>query len=242
MTTEVGKVSGLWRYPVQSLQGEARTSLDFTVTGPVGDRGYCVVDDNNEGGTAARPPWKYLIGWRARYLSEPVAGADLPKVEIIFDDGTVLNSDDPRLDGAISDRLGRRGRLALYSEPDVKRPYKAAPCHLLTTATLKQLGEHYAQGRFEPARFRPNVLVDSGDRVGFIEQDWLQRPLTVGAVEMLATEHCIRCALTTRPQGDLPRDPGILHTAQQFNDTRVGIYADVTAPARVKVGDEMVLL
>ena len=241
MTTEIGKVSGLWRYPVQSLQGEALQALEFTSAGAVGDRGYCVVDDTNEGGTAARPPWKKIIAWRARYLSEPKAGEDLPKVEITFDDGTVMNSDDPRLDGAISERLGRRGRLARSAAPDVKRPYKASPCHLLTSATLKALSDLYPQGRFVPARFRPNLLLDCGDRVGFIEQDWMQRSLNVGAVSMTATEHCLRCALTTRPQGDLPKDAGILHTAQHFNENRVGIYADIDAPAVVRIGDDAAL-
>ena len=55
MTSEIGRVSELWRYPVQSLQGESLAALDFTTAGVVGDRGYCVVDDSGEAGTAARP-------------------------------------------------------------------------------------------------------------------------------------------------------------------------------------------
>lgn len=242
MTTQIGKVAGLWRYPVQSLQGEKLQTLEFVEAGVVGDRGYCVVDDTNEGGTAGRAPWRRIIAWRARYLAEPKAGEDAPKVEITFDDGTVLNSDDPRLDGAISERLGRRGRLARHGAPDVKAPYKVSPCHLLTSATLKQLSDLYPQGRFAPERFRPNLLVDCGDRIGFIEQDWMQRSITIGAAEMVATEHCIRCALSTRPQGDLPKDAGILHTAQQFNEERVGIYAEISVPARVRIGDDAALL
>ena len=171
---EIGKVSELWRYPVQSLQGEQHTALPFTPAGVVGDRGYSVVDDTGEGGTAARPQWKSLIGWRARYLAEPKAG-DLPKVEITFDDGTQMISDDSRLDGAISERLGRRGRLAVTTAPDVKRPYVASPCHLLTTATLKALGAAYPSGRFVSQRFRPNVMLDCGDAVGFMETDWIGR-------------------------------------------------------------------
>jgi uncharacterized protein YcbX len=58
MSGEIGRVSELWRYAVQSLQGERLAALDFTVEGAVGDRGYCVVDDTGEAGTAARPPGK----------------------------------------------------------------------------------------------------------------------------------------------------------------------------------------
>ncbi|MGH6892680.1 MAG: MOSC domain-containing protein [Dongiaceae bacterium] len=241
MTAEIGKVSGLWRYPVQSLQGEAMPELDFTSQGAVGDRGYCVVDDTSEGGTAARPKWKKLIAWRARYLAEPRAGRDLPKVEIDFADGVRMISDDPRLDDAISERLGRSARLARTLAPGVIRPYKASPCHLLTSATLKALGEAYPQGRFDPARFRPNVVLDCGDRVGFLEQDWMQRSLTIGPVAMAVVEHCLRCALTTRPQGDLTMDPGILHAAQQHNENRVGVYAELIETGRIRMGDPVVL-
>jgi uncharacterized protein YcbX len=241
MTDHVGKVSELWRYPVQSLQGERLEALDFTTQGVVGDRGYCIVDDTNEGGTAARPQWKKLIGWRARYLAEPKAGADLPKVEITFDDGARMVSDDARLGDAISERLGRRGRLAVTAAPDVKRPYEASPCHLLTSATLKALSAAYPDGRFVSARFRPNVLLDCGDQVGFVETGWLERRLSVGPVAMKVVEHCLRCALTTRPQADLPKDPGILHTAQQHNENRVGIYATISAPGVVLLADTAAL-
>jgi hypothetical protein len=242
MTSQIGRVSELWRYPVQSLQGEQLAALDFTSAGVVGDRGYCVVDDTGEGGTAARPQWKKLIGWRARYLAEPKAGADLPKVEIIFDDGTAMISDDARLNGAISERLGRRARLAQTLAPDVKRPYVASPCHLLTSATLKALSAIYASGRFVPQRFRPNVVLDCGDRVGFIETGWLRQSLTVGPVAMKVVEHCLRCALTTRPQADLPKDPGILHTAQQHNENRVGIYAEISNAGVTRIGDSATVL
>jgi hypothetical protein len=234
---KIGTVSELWRYPVQSLQGESLSALDFTDTGIVGDRGYCVVDDTGEGGTAARPQWKKLIGWRARYLAEPKQGADLPKVEITFDDATQMISDDARLDGAISERLGRRARLAQTLAPDVKRPYVSSPCHLLTSATLKALSAAYPQGRFVSQRFRPNVLLDCNDEVGFIENDWLGQSLGIGPVGMKATEHCLRCALTTRPQAGLPMDAGILHTAQQRNENRVGIYADISNAGTVRIGD-----
>jgi len=241
MTIEIGRVSELWRYPVQSLQGESLSTLDFTADGVAGDRGYCVVDDTGEGGTAARPQWKKLIGWRAHYLAEPKAGTDLPKVEIIFDDGTHLTSDDARLADAISERLGRPARLAVTMAPDVKRPYQASPCHLLTSATLKALSSAYPSGCFLPQRFRPNVMLDCGDKVGFVETDWMQQSLTIGPVAMKVVEHCLRCALTTRPQADLPKDPGILHTAQQRNENRVGVYTEIANAGRVAIGDRATL-
>lgn len=238
MTASVGKISELWRYPVQSLRGESLNSLDFTDTGGLGDRGYCVAEaDSGAAGTAARPPWKTLITWSARYLSEPLPGGDLPPVEISFPDGLTLRSDDTRIDAAMSERIGRPVRLARSDASDITLPYKASHCHLLTSATLKALSAAYPQGRFVPARFRPNVVLECGETTGFIESAWLGTDLALGEVTLEINEHCERCALTTRPQGDLAMDPGILHTAQQFNQNHVGVYGAVRRAGRVELGD-----
>jgi uncharacterized protein len=238
LTASVGKVSELWRYPVQSLRGESLDKLDFTDRGGLGDRGYCVAEaDTGAAGTAARPPWKMLVTWAARYVAEPRIGAELPVVEVSFPDGASLRSDDARMDSAMSERIGRKVRLALSAAPDTVLPYKASHCHLLTSATLKALSKIYPAGRFVPARFRPNVVLDCGGTEGFIENDWLGTDLALGGVTFDINEHCERCALTTRPQGDLPMDPGILHTAQQFNQNHVGVYGAVRRAGRIALGD-----
>lgn len=238
MSARVGQVSELWRYPVQSLRGESLTSLDFTDAGGLGDRGYCVAEaDTGAAGTAARPPWKMLVTWSARYAAEPKAGAELPVVEISFPDGGRVMSDDPRVHDQMSERIGRKVRLARSHAPDVTMPYQASHCHLLTSATLKALTRAYPTGRFVPERFRPNVVLDCGETTGFIENDWLGTDLALGNVTLDINEHCERCALTTRPQGDLPMDPGILHTAQQFNSNHVGVYGAVKRAGRIAPGD-----
>ena len=46
--------------------------------------------------------------------------------------------------------------------------------------------------------------------------------------------------MTTLPQGDLPKDAGILRTAAQHNQANVGVYADVIAgeaTAEISNGD-----
>src|SRR5207248_1039139 len=111
--------------------------------------------------------------------------------------------------------------------------------HLLTTATLDRLRELYPQGRFEARRFRPNLVVETAsEEKGFVENTWIGQTLAVGEeVRLRITGPCPRCVMTTLPQGDLPKDPGILRAAAQHNQTNVGVYADVIATGTVRRGD-----
>ena len=117
--------------------------------------------------------------------------------------------------------------------------FDCAVVHVLTTATLDRLRELYPEGRFEVRRFRPNVVVETADGAkDFVENDWIGRTLAIGdAVRLKITDPCPRCVMTTLPQGDLPKDPGILRTAAQHNQVHVGVYASVLRGGRVQRGD-----
>ena len=47
--------------------------------------------------------------------------------------------------------------------------------------------------------------------------------------------------MITLPQGNLPRDSGILRTAAQHNKTHVGVYASVLRGGQVRQGDHITL-
>ncbi len=114
-----------------------------------------------------------------------------------------------------------------------------AVVHVLTTATIDRLRELYPEGRFEVRRFRPNIVVepDSDERT-FIENSWIGRTLTLGdEVRLSISGPCPRCVMTTLPQGDLPKDVGILRTAAQHNQAHVGVYATVLQGGMVRRGD-----
>jgi uncharacterized protein len=117
--------------------------------------------------------------------------------------------------------------------------FDCAVVHLLTTATVDRLRELYPEGRFEVRRFRPNVVVETASGVkDFVENAWIGRALTIGdAVRLSITGPCPRCVMTTLPQGDLAKDPGILRTAAQHNHANVGLYASVLRGGTVRRGD-----
>jgi uncharacterized protein len=121
--------------------------------------------------------------------------------------------------------------------------FDLAVVHLLTTATIERLRALYPEGRFEVRRFRPNIVVATGpDAHGFVENDWIGHTLVIGGeVRLQIAGPCPRCVMTTLPQGDLPKDPGILRTAAQHNQANVGVYADVVAGGTLRRGDPVML-
>ncbi len=156
----------------------------------------------------------------------------------VFPDGSHVVSDDADIDRTLSDRLGRAVEFRGGKGVRAGSRYDLSPCHLLTSATLKRLRQSHPEGDFAPERFRPNMVVDCGDEIGFIEQPWLGKLIRVASGAVLqGTEDCKRCALTTPRQGELPSDPKILHTVMLENNTNAGIYAKVSKPGRVALGD-----
>lgn len=119
--------------------------------------------------------------------------------------------------------------------------FDCAVVHLLTTATLDRLRELYPPGRFEVRRFRPNIVVETANgEKDFTEDAWIGHILAIGdAVRLSITGPCARCVMTTLPQGDLPRDTGILRTAAQHNRANVGVYASVLQGGKVRRGDSV---
>ena len=126
-----------------------------------------------------------------------------------------------------------------------------SPLLLLTTSTLDCLREVYPRGRFEARRFRPNLVIESpSDKSGFVENDWVGRNLVVGEEVLIKILiPCPRCVITTLPQGDLPRDLGILRAPARHNKVMipllgralpsVGVYAAVQRGGTIRRGDSV---
>jgi uncharacterized protein len=237
----VGRIAEIWRYPVQSMQGERLDATDIASNGVVGDRAYGLVDPDADmvvSSAQGRRKWRDIVTLAARYLEAPSTNGHAAAIAVILPDGTTLRNDRADVDVRLGDVLGAPVHLTDKTAESKRSDYSHSPLHLLTTASLRQFAEHHPEGRFVPARFRPNLVIDMGDETGFVEQDWIERRFRVGdGVEIAVTEHCKRCVMTTLAQGDLPLDPVILHTASMHNQTRAGVYAAVLRPGRLRVGD-----
>jgi uncharacterized protein YcbX len=121
--------------------------------------------------------------------------------------------------------------------------FDCATLHVLTTGTLDRLRELNPRSRFEPRRFRPNIIADTGDQKGFVENDWIGKVIAIGPeVRIKITGPCPRCVMTTLSQADLPQDTGILKTAAHHNEAKVGVYASVIQTGTIRIGDTLTLV
>ncbi len=229
--------------------------------------------------------WGRLFECSAALVEPPGPGDPPPPVRITLPDGGVVDSRHPDVDRVLSRVLGREVRLASEAPAGAMREADRTPVdadgaaevvsredigvaappgtffdygvlHLLTTGTLDRLGELYPGGRFEARRFRPNLVVAPADAVaGFVENEWLGRPLSVGAeVRLDAIDPTPRCVVTTLAQDGLPRDPGILRTLARHSRAAsatlapvvvfpavAGIYMAVLREGAVHLGDPVVV-
>jgi uncharacterized protein len=262
----IGSVVSLWRYPVKSMMGEELNASTVTERGLLGDRAYALFDPSTGKVASAKNPrkWGRLFDFRAAFVEPPAPNGEIPAVRITLPDGTPVNSNQAGIEQAISMALDREVRIM---RPEIEKPsleeywpdmeglanrekvtdetmrprtfFDAAVVHILTTATLDHLRELYPEGRFEARRFRPNIVVEpTPGEMGFVENAWVQRVLAIGKeVRLRISGPCSRCVMTTLPQGDLPRDLGILRTAARHNQVNVGVYASVVGGGTIRRGD-----
>jgi len=267
MTQEaLGSVVSLWRYPVKSMMGEELSVADANETGLAGDRARALVDATTGKVASAKNPrkWARLFDFRAAYADVPRPGEHIPPVRITLPDGAIVTSSQSDINQVLSTVLGREVVL-MSSAPEApsleeywpdleglahreavtdegmpaRTFFDLAVIHVLTTATIDQLRELYPQGRFEVRRFRPNMVVQTASpEKGFIENAWVGHTLAVGdSVRLNISGPCPRCVMTTLPQGDLPKDVGILRSAAKHNNVNVGVYASVAHGGTIHRGD-----
>jgi MOSC domain-containing protein len=251
----LGTVVQCWRYPVKSMQGEARSALSITAAGVDGDRGWAVID------SAAN---RILSAKRTGALLGARASGDA----IELPDGSTIALEDPNASLALSRWLARDVRLAkprpgdklayqmTFDPPnddaeyfDIPSPEGSfvdlAPLHLVTTATLAGCAAARPDLDWDVRRFRPNLVIDL-DSEAFSEDRWSGQAIQVGTQAALeVVQPTVRCAMPLRAQPGLQRQPRLFSALNELNTAfpnHLGVYARVRTPGPIRVGDRVVLL
>jgi uncharacterized protein YcbX len=227
-----------------------------------GDRAFALLDEETGRVASAKQPrkWGRLLECAATWTS--------PGARVALPDGRIIRSDDADVHERLSAFLGRRVRLvdrpptqATFEEHREERDsdtplaiaapvgtfFDFAPLHLVTTSTLAALAERAPHARFDPLRFRANLLIDTGEVPAFVEDEWVGREIAIGEARLTVLSSCPRCVMTSLPQAGLPADPTILRTIADSNLRwfpllarklpSAGVYAMVTRGGEIAVDD-----
>lgn len=234
----VGRVAGIWRYPVKSMGSERLESVDVAWHGLAGDRRWAFVRD---GMTRSGFPWLTIrerpdLGLYRPTFVEPDR-PDASPTMVRTPSGRDLDVVDP----ALAEELGPGVRV-LKQDRGV---FDTSPLSLITTRTIAAL-EALVGADLDVQRFRPNLLVEPLDDAPFPEDAWVGRVLRigapgVGALRMRVDQRDQRCVMVNVDPVTTRRDPAVLRAIARHRQACLGVYGTTVHPGRVAVGDPVLL-
>lgn len=120
--------------------------------------------------------------------------------------------------------------------------HDAFPLMLMTTSALRALRDALPGSAVDVRRFRPSIVIDTGDTPGHPELGWAGRRLQVGEAVLDLTTACPRCVMVTREIDEAtPQDRTILRHVVRDLGQNVGMYADVRTAGTIRTGDPVAL-
>jgi len=125
--------------------------------------------------------------------------------------------------------------------------YDAFPLMVMTESALAALASALPDSKIDVRRFRPSIVIgsnpESGLPQGHPESGWPGRSARIGSAVVEFAAQCPRCGMVTREIDDsLPTDRAVLRHIVRDLDQNVGVYATVTTPGTIRVGDPLEFL
>lgn len=122
--------------------------------------------------------------------------------------------------------------------------FDAYPLHVLTTGSLRYVTARADNPNVDARRYRPNVLIDTGDAEALLEADWEGCALEMGQCRIRIEARTIRCSIPGRAQAGegLGADKTVVRAVAEHADRHLGVYATVEKSGRVQVGDAVRLV
>ena len=237
----VGRVVGLWRYPVKSMAAEVLSHADVSWHGLAGDRRWAFVRD---GIPQSGFPWLTLReNAQLRNFHPRFVDPDQPdKSQTIV--ATPEGGEFDVTDRTLAARLHGPGCRVIRQSRGV---FDTFPLSLISTQSVSQLGQ-LVGADLDVQRFRPNLLVEALDEAGaastdtFPEDAWVGRVLRIGDMKMRIDKRDGRCVVITIDPTTSETNPEILRTVARERDNCMGVYGSTVLPGCVAVGDAVAIV
>ena len=254
---QIGKVVGVWRYPVKGMRGEELREGFLSFGGMYGDRMYAFRSP------AAPPGFPYhtareqedLLLYQPRFRGEGVtkppnleeAAAMAPGITPIFADreafavdvmgpnGSMVPIESPELLADVRQSRDDGGDVTLaFSE----RPMTdCRPISIFNVATAQQLGRELDVD-LDIRRFRANIYIELDEHRAFAENETVGRTFHLGDKAVVAIlERDPRCKMIALDPVTGDHSPRILQHLTQAHEGYAGLYAAVLVEGVVRQGD-----
>jgi MOSC domain-containing protein len=226
----IGRVVGLWRYPVKSMAPEPLTEIEVSWHGFAGDRRWAFIREE-----APRSGFPWLTIRERADMSHYVptfadpAKPDRSPVIVRTPSGASYDV----LDGSLATELYPSGARVIKQNRGI---FDTFPLSLITTHSIGALAERVG-AQLEVQRFRPNILVEASSSARFAEDDWVGCVLRIGGMRMRVDKRDGRCSIITIDPLTMARNPAVLQTLARDRESCLGVYGSTVQPGRLAVGD-----
>ncbi len=204
---DVGRIAGLWRYPVKSLRAEPLQRAAVLADGLDGDRTAALVVETPSHARAGKP-YRGKESAQLHLTSDPVTAASYAADACVL---VTLDRAQPRWfdAGTVSVLFDMwvRDVEALVGEP------------------------------LDPLRWRPNLYVTAAAGFVKREADLVGATLRTGGVVLRVGATIRRCVTTTYDIASGEAFPLVLEAVATQRDNVVGVYCEVVVPGDVALGD-----
>jgi uncharacterized protein len=260
MTSMIGTIGAIMRFPVKSLLGENLDRCEITLQGLDGDRTHALVDVSTGKIASAKQPslWRRLLEFAASTASSA------PLSIVISDvDGNRISHGDPDFAETLSKLLGREVKLidvrpagielnrarpdevmtqglnatvtqdvlAIGAAAPVGGFFDFAPLHLMTTGSLDAIRAAAPDESITADRYRPNLVIETLPSMSFSENQWVGRRIRIGdAVEVEVIAPTPRCAVPMLAHGRLPYSRDAVAAVNKLNQVEFPMLGPGTFP------------
>jgi uncharacterized protein len=239
MAIEIGHIQAIYRYPVKSMAGESLEQTQLGWHGLEGDRRFAFRRVAEQGGF----PWLTAGKLPALLLYKPVrqdtSDNDLP-THVMTPEGKCLELRSNELRDEIISRYQANVELMQLKQGI----FDEAAVSLLSLATSHKITNDSGKPP-DIRRFRPNIVIDTGQSEPFTEDQWVGKTITFGDTSdspaVQVTLRDMRCAMINLNPDTAQPDPAVLKTVVQLNQTCAGVYGTVIHPGPLAVGQTVYL-
>jgi uncharacterized protein YcbX len=231
MAIDIGRVEGLYRYPVKSMAGERLESARLGWHGIEADRRLAFRRSDNHSGF----PWLTATTLPDLLLFAPVPrDGELP-THVRTPGGDVL----PVSGEVLAAEVGRRYGAPVEMMQLKHGMFDDAVVSVIATDTVDEIARLAGQSP-DVRRFRPNILLRLSEHLPFGEDSFVGGVLQFGDSDdgpaIAVTMRDLRCSMINLDPDAAEAAPGMLKAAVRANCNHAGIYAAVTRIGEIAVG------